>query len=322
MSSMNRIEVKVKPALDSMRLDIALVKADIGLSRRKIRAVIDIGGAYINRKRVRVASRKVFEGDVIALEYRAETLQKVKTQKFELRTEDILYEDDGVVAINKPPGLPSQATKDQAVQHVLPIVKKWYLSQKVSVPELILVHRLDKETSGVLLVAKNKEIATWLTNQFKERVVKKEYYAICRGLPAAIDFRQECYLSAIKPKLGIVVKVRSGGKPSLTEFSCTKKNTELKLSLVQCRPHTGRSHQIRVHLELCDLPILGDKRYGANSSLRLPDSLVTLAQDHHFLHATTLSFRPVPDKGLISVKAPFPPNFAAAMKVVFESDKK
>jgi len=317
VSSMKRIEVKVNPALDSVRLDIALVKADVGLSRRKIRAVIDIGGAYINRKRVRVASRKVFEGDVIVLEYSASVLQKVKAQKFQFTDKDIIYEDEGVVAINKPPGLPSQATKDQSVQHVLPILKNWYLSEKRTAPELILVHRLDKETSGVLLIAKNKEVATWLTNQFKDREVKKEYLAICRGVPAKKDFKEECYLSAIKPKLGIVSKVRSGGKPSLTEFSCLNANSKMKLSLIQCRPHTGRSHQIRVHLDLCDLPILGDKRYGANKSIKLPDAIVSLAQDHHFLHANTLVFSPSSQKKEVAVSANLPPNFETAMKSIF-----
>ncbi len=314
---MKRIEVRVDKVLDGMRLDIALVKADVGLSRRKIRAVIDIGGAYINRSRVRVASRKVREGDLLVLEYRPAMLQKVKAQTFRLRREDILYEDDGLVAINKPPGLPSQATKDQSVQHVIPILQSWYRSEKLEVPELILVHRLDKETSGVLLIAKNKEIATWLTDGFKERTTKKKYLAICRGIPNANKFREECYLSAIKPKLGIVAKVRSGGKQSLTEFNCQNKNPELDLSLIECRPHTGRSHQIRVHLDLNSLPILGDKRYGAQKRSKLPDDVLSLAQEHHFLHAHSLGFRPSSNQKMIEVKAALPPNFSAIMKLVF-----
>jgi RluA family pseudouridine synthase len=215
-----------------------------------------------------------------------------------------------VIAINKPPGLPSQATKDQSVLHVLPCLEKILKEKGGKKRKLVLVHRLDKETSGILLIADGNERATWLTDQFRDRSVEKIYWAICHGIPKADEFAESAPLTPIDQRTGDVRAVRSGGKPAVTEFRTLAVNKELGLSLIECRPKTGRSHQLRVHLDINGLPIVGDKRYGgAHAKKPLPPALAELTQAHHMLHAARLSFQPAPDAARATLNAAPPERF-------------
>jgi RluA family pseudouridine synthase len=296
------------------RLDVFLVAAELGLSRRKIRQVIDIGGVYVNRKRVRVASRQVCRGDKVRVEYSEVTLKKIRAEEPPLTPESLIFEGKGIVAINKPPGLPSQATKDQSVLHVVPSVEALFKTMGRPKTSFTLVHRLDKETSGVILVATSKTRATWLTDQFRERTVKKTYLALCYGLAKAKTFTERAYLSEIDKRTGDVKVVRAGGRSAVTHFRVLSQNKELGISLVACYPETGRSHQIRVHLQMNGLPIIGDKRYTAASRATLPQELAELASLHHFLHAYALSFPPAEGAEDIQLTASLPPRFEAFMK--------
>lgn len=285
------------------------------LSRRKLRAVIDAGGVYVNSKRVRIASREVVRGDKIKVEYSEEALKAIKRQEFKLTAKDILLDADGVVAIDKPPGLASQATKDQSVLHVIPVLNAFFKETSVKPANLVLVHRLDKETSGVLLLATNNERATFLTGQFRARHVKKVYWAICHGRPKEPEFIERAFLSEIDKKTGHVRIVRSGGRSAETHFRLLAVNKELGVSLMECRPETGRSHQIRVHLEHNGLPIVGDKRYGKAAPRSLPGTLAELASVHHFLHARSLTFIPAPGAEPRRLEAPLPERFARFLEL-------
>lgn len=296
---------------DGKRLDVFLSEAGLNLSKRKIKSIIDVGGVYINQKRVRIASHILRRGDKVRIQYSDETL-RLRSQKPEaLRDEDILYDRDGVIAINKPPGLPSQATMDQAVVHVIPLLESYLKSRGDDRGPLVLVHRLDKETTGVILVAVGAERATWLTEQFRERRVKKTYFAICHGLSKRDSFTETAPLTEIDRKTGNVRAVHVGGRSAVTHFKVLSYNPSLKLSLMECRPETGRSHQIRVHLDINGLPIVGDKRYGGKQVRPLPQDLMTLSSEHHFLHARALEFVPAPGREVVRIEAPFPKNFAS-----------
>ena len=303
---MKKIEVTIGAINDGMRLDLALVAADTGLSRRKIRAIIDVGGCYVNRKRIRVASRAVAKGDRVQLEYSDTGLSQAKKSTFVLTDADILFEDDQIVAINKPPGLPTQAMRTQAIMHVETCLKQYYKSKSLPIPPLSLVHRLDKDTSGVLLVAKNKKSAENLMAAFRDRHVRKTYLAIARNIPPNNRFRVECKLSPIDQRTGMV-REDPRGKSSLTDFKVVAADREANLALIACFPVTGRSHQLRVHLANVNSPILGDKRYGGEVLGRaVPTPLLEMAADHHFLHALALQIPGYDRNQDLEICAPLP----------------
>lgn len=292
------------------RLDVFLTSVLPDLSRRRIRSVIDVGGVYVNSKRIRIASRVVTKGDLVRFEYSEAALKTRSQGDLSLDASVILFDQWGVIAINKPPGLPSQATKDQAVRHVVPCLEKLLKDRGDTRNKLILVHRLDKETSGVLLVASSSVVATWLTDQFRQRQVKKIYLAVCRGRAKKPQFVETAPLSPIDRRTGDVRPVRAGGKAAVTHFKVLDTNDSLGLSLVECRPETGRSHQIRVHLAMNGLPIVGDKRYGGPVP-SWSTELRELTQVHHFLHAAALEVVPGQGRAAVRLAAPLPPRMAA-----------
>jgi 23S rRNA pseudouridine1911/1915/1917 synthase len=322
---MKTFKIMVTPAMSGMRLDVALVTAELGLSRRKIRAVIDAGGVYVNGRRIRIASRTVNRGDEIRVEYNEQGLRTLKLARPEFAAADILYDDLDIVAVNKPPGMPAQATKDQSLMHVATCLAAFDKARGASRRPYVLVHRLDKETSGVMLLATTNERATWLTDLFRDRKVGKTYWAVCHGIPAEREFSVRCHLSDIDKKTGDVRPVRSGGRLAVTAFRVLAAHAELQVSLVECRPETGRSHQIRVHLDMSGVPIVGDKRYGVKQRRRygadeggsadgplaaLRTSLAELATVHHFLHAARLRLTPAPGHEPLELKAPMPDRMA------------
>ena len=272
----------------------------------------------MNNKRMHIASRQVRGGDKVRVEYHLEALSKAKQKHFELLDSDILFDAHNVIAINKPPGLPSQATRDQDVMHAEVCLSHWLKKNNRPSEKLILLHRLDKETSGVLLFATLGNTATWISEQFRERELGKNYLALCYGLPANDTFIEECYLSEIDKKSGLVSVVRSGGKSSKTKFTVLKRNKSLGISFIECRPETGRSHQIRVHLEHAGHGILGDKRYGLNQRIHLPQETENIIAQHHMLHAQALKFTPAPGLPPVEVIAKAPDGFLKIQSKLFE----
>ena len=313
--AITRKDFVVNASQSEMRIDLFLAAMFPELSRRKVRQILDVGGCYVNNKRMHIASRQVRAGDKVRIEFSLDGLKKSRQKSFELSNADILYDDHHVIAINKPPGLPSQATRDQDIMHAEVCVREWLKKNSRKPEKLILLHRLDKETSGVLLFATNANTATWITDQFRQRKLSKTYWAICRGIPKSKRFEQECYLSEIDKKTGMVRPVNSGGKSSRTTFEERARIVREGLSWVICHPETGRSHQIRVHLEMMGLPILGDKRYGHQVKSNYPDEIESRAAMHHMLHARALEFSPAPGVDPVMIEAGPPQSFAEILKV-------
>ena len=257
-----------------LRIDKALVETFPQLSRRTIRRCLDNGSVYINNKRIRVASRLVFSGD------RAELHLPQFFSVPQLTDDDILYRDSTVVVVNKPAGLVSQATRTSANDHLLA-----QLNRLLGVTGKI-VHRLDRETSGVMIVALNNRAALELGQQFRQRTIVKQYLALCYGLPPWQQHEERCYLSAIDKNLGTVrVVPRQHGKLAITNFTRLASSTTDRVSLIQCQPITGRSHQLRAQLYHLGLPVIGDKKYGTEAR-----SVFLQIDDCHLLHAQRLTF--------------------------------
>lgn len=230
----------------------------------------------------------------------------------------IIYEDNDIVAINKPPFIASLHERfDSNVQSIIQLVKDVN-------PEYALCHRLDRETSGVMLVAKNADAYRDLAIQFEKRTVKKIYHAVVSAsvalenlvvdLPLFTDSKRRVQIS------------KKSGKPSLTIFNTIKQYKHF--SLLACEPQTGRLHQIRVHAASQNLPLVCDELYGGKvPELSLIKRKVKYGADETnkpmmsrvALHAFSISFIS-PDKGPVAISAPYPKDFNVLIKLLDKYD--
>jgi 23S rRNA pseudouridine1911/1915/1917 synthase len=238
-------------------------------------------------------------------------LEKIETLPEAIPLE-ILFEDDDLIVINKPPGLvvhPGAGHREHTLVNAL-LNHCATLSGIGGKERPGIVHRLDKETSGCLVVAKNDATHWDLSKQFAARTVEKIYLALVAGkLPKAAG--------VIEGKIGRhpVHRKRMSATPlrgrgAKTEYRVVRSSN--RASLIECRLHTGRTHQIRVHLHHLGHPVLGDKVYAPRLAKDFPRQM---------LHAWKLGFRhPRTEEGK-SFEAPLPDDFAAAIKLTIESQQ-
>ena len=210
----------------------------------------------------------------------------------------VLYEDEEVLAVDKPAGMPvhpsGRHVADTLIQRVHARFRAGHDGLRLPVR---LCHRLDLETSGIVLVAKGDRTHAELMRQFENREVEKEYLALVRGVPEADGGTVELAIgqsrtSAVHLKMACV----ADGQPARTTWRVLERRADC--ALVLCRPHTGRQHQIRLHLEAIGHPLVGDKLYGQDEEVFLraardeltPQDLELLELDRHALHNHRLSF--------------------------------
>ncbi len=227
----------------------------------------------------------------------------------------VLYEDDDLIVIDKPPGL--VVNKAHSVQG--PTVQDW-VEKKINIytdeshvypmddfySRAGIVHRIDKETSGILLIAKNPHAFYSLQKQFKERSVKKTYIALVHGALVGEGIIQAPVgrLPWNRKRFGIL----SEGKPSVTRYTCIKQfisksdEKDQKLSLVELSPETGRTHQIRVHMKYINHPVVGDPLYAGRKVSRRD----RLWAPRVMLHAWKISFHHPTSGAQLNVVAPIP----------------
>jgi RluA family pseudouridine synthase len=271
---------------NSLRLDDAIVALCPGVSKSEARRIIDRGGCTLNVALVRVASRSVKAGDVIEIG----VMVTGRFQELHLPPKALLYEDGELIAVNKPAGINSQRTPYQLKGTLEYWVSEYFKAQGNSEPARV-VHRLDRGTSGTMIFPKNRQAAAWLSKQFQEGLVDKLYLALVSGHPDQESWTVDAPVGKIaSARYGIV----EAGKPSQTEFRTVA--TSGDLTLVEARPLTGRTHQIRVHLESVGLPILGDATYGGQSAGRM------------MLHCSEMTFQNSKKVGIIA-KAPLDGEF-------------
>lgn len=260
-------------------------------SARHLKRVIERNGCRINGRTERFASTVLGQGDHVTLEVE----QALPPKTNDPEPQRILFEDDSLFVYDKPAGV---SCDDKGILFVL---------KKIN-PSLQLIHRLDRETTGVLLLAKQQKVFENLVKQFKALQVHKKYLAIVDGKVGSNKGVIENYLGKKKAFAGQTLwgSVNpSEGLKALTEWKCLERGKTA--SLLSCTPKTGRTHQIRVHLAEMGHPILGDFQYGRHfqSSYR-PSRILLHAEEIAFLHPAT-------GKPLV-FSAPLPKDFNQAIQ--------
>ncbi len=204
----------------------------------------------------------------------------------------VLFDQDGLLAVDKPPGLPVHPTRDPLRPSVLGLLQRRDPTQQIG-----LVHRLDVETSGVLLLARNKTLEAELGRAFAERRVHKTYVAVCEGKWAAtLPHTVHNYLKPQKARgRERMTSVRSGGEVARSQIVAAQNNRSVCAVVIQ--PETGRRHQIRAHLSGLGLPLAGDGLYGAQGQPPAPRIL---------LHAWQIELDHPRTGAVLRIQSPFP----------------
>jgi 23S rRNA pseudouridine1911/1915/1917 synthase len=291
--------ITIKKEEAGQRLDSLLAQHYAGLhSRTYFQNLIDEGFVLLNGEQIKKRV-KPQEGDELEVNF---VLTKENTS---LTAEniplDIIYEDDDLLIVNKPPGMvvhPATGNWSGTFVNALLYHCKTTLPENESLRPGI-VHRLDKDTSGLLIAAKTTRAHQGLINLFSQRKIYKEYLAICSGNPGVMVVDAPIGRHPVHRQSMTVVD--EGGREAITRFeTITHKEN---ISLVRAIPQTGRTHQIRVHLKYRGFPVVGDAMYGSSSVNK------KYGESRHLLHAYKLKFdHPVTHKQ-ISVVAPPPKDF-------------
>jgi 23S rRNA pseudouridine1911/1915/1917 synthase len=249
-----------------IRLDAFLKERYRRRSREMLKRAIDSGAIALQRNqsphltvgRLK-ASTQLIAGDEVMV------VSERKPEPPVCFDYKVLYEDDTLFVIEKPANLPVHPAGRYFFNTLLVHLRTQAHSQPLKAErEFFLVHRIDKETSGILVLAKERSVCADLTRQFAERSTEKRYYAVVRGVPSLPEFEvnlamRRSTVSRVELKMTTAPE-DDGGLPAQTKFSVV--STHGDFALVECRPKTGRQHQIRVHLESAGHPIVGDKLYG------------------------------------------------------------
>ena len=297
-----------------IRLDKVLLKKFNGLGFIKIQKLIRVGFFKVNNKKVK-ANYKVNAYDKIQYSNKSineneskfkkdiyDILIKYKKQIADIK-KNIIFEDNFLLVINKPYGIPVQGGNkvNFNIDLILPL-----LTEDNSL--LRLVHRIDKNTSGILVLAKSKKVAQNITMLFKENKIKKKYLTIVEGkLTKRIG---KISLPITKKKiLGIEKMVVDPNSKEKAETSYKVVDCKKGLSLLEVYPKTGRKHQIRVHLQSINHPILGDKKYN-----KINNDYQEVSSKKMHLHANEIQF--VSNNSKYFIKAPLPNFFKETIKKI------
>ena len=303
--SIRKLSFVAAAAHAEKRLDAALAEwlpAALGrpVSRSKVRKLIMAGAVLVNGRRTRLASMALKAGVTVEAHVDSVKLFEDLTSRdktFELMPDRVLFEDDDLIVVDKPPGLPSQPTLDEARDNLLAAVTRFLEKRDGHKPYVGVHQRLDRDTSGVVLFTKSRHVNAAVADAFSQHKVVKVYQALTVAGSSKREWSIRNYIGKVsaKAKRAKYGAVQSDGELAETSFRLIEKHP--RGNWIEAVPKTGRTHQIRVHLAECGLSILGDDLYGTKGTGRL------------MLHAGELRL-PHPVSGIeISVKSPLPADF-------------
>ena len=320
---LEQVRVLIDARTAGQRLDLALAAILTWRSRSSIVRMIDKGMVRLEG-RVVPPSRKVRVGDTIEVDVPQDPVPQPRTdENFEL---PILFEDQWMIAVDKPPGMAVHPSGRHLTGTLIDELHRRYRRPEDPEHDVVprLLHRIDLETSGVVAVGLDEHFHHQVRKQFEDRLVQKGYLAVVHGCPDKLEGRIDF---GIRPDKGSAVRLKLTtcepglGQSAITNYRVVRSNGQF--SLVEVRPETGRTHQIRVHMQAIGCPLVGDKLYGADEQLflhgiagELSDAdREALVLDRHALHSHTLTFfHPCRDRE-VTIEAPLPREFAKLVPV-------
>ena len=250
---------------NKVRLDKYLAYKLKNFTRTHIKRIILSENVHINDKIIPFPSQKLRIGDQIKLSIIENKKKHIKSQKIKI---DIVYEDKDLIIVNKPSGMvvhPGAGNKDGTLVNGLLHLYNENLSNINGSSRPGIVHRIDKDTSGLIVVAKNNFSHAKLSEQFSRHTIKRKYIALIWGVVRPLNGRVTTLLSRNKKNRQLMSVSEVRGKKAITNYKTLKVygSKEIpKISLVECSLETGRTHQIRVHLSYKGNGLVGDKKYG------------------------------------------------------------
>lgn len=293
---------EVEAADKGQRIDKYLA-ANSALTRSRIQMLIAEGGVLVNGATTR-SNYKVNGGDVIEVEYQELTAADVEAQPIPL---DVRYEDADVIVVNKPRGMvvhPSAGNQRDTLVNAL-LYHCRDLSGINGILRPGIVHRIDKDTTGLIIAAKNDAAHLDLSKQLQSKSVSRRYYALVHGTFAHDHGTIDAPIGRDESDRQKMCVTDKNSKDARTHFRVVERFA--RYTLVECRLETGRTHQIRVHMRYIDHPIVGDEKYGYRKTMKTGGQL---------LHAHELTFVHPRTKETIVVQAPLPADFAAVLETL------
>ena len=275
--------IKVSKDLENTRLDKALSLLLEDVSRSKIQEHLDNGLILVNSKKEK-SSYKLRENDEITVEDFPVKSLEVEAEDIPL---DIVYEDDDVIVINKPKGLvvhPGAGNEEHTLANAL----KFHSDSLSTINGEYrpgIVHRIDKDTAGLLIVAKNDAAHAFLSNQLSDHTLGRKYYALVLGVIKENEGKVIAPIGRDKKYRQKMAVDMMHGKDAETSFKIIERFKDS--TLVECILKTGRTHQIRVHMDYIGHPVIGDPIYGKGNRTFYDDGQLLFAHEIHFIHPVT-----------------------------------
>ena len=317
-------EFTVKPRMAGKRIDAYLASRYPDYSRSVMQKVIDARAVHVNGQPVK-ASYKVREGDVIRAWLPELSDDAAAPEDIPLT---VVYEDAAFTVVNKPAGMVTHPAKGHWTGTLVNALQFHYdtLSTIAGENRPGIVHRLDRDTTGLLLVAKDDRAHRLLAAQFEQRTIHKEYLALVSGVPDRdSDYIEKTigFHPTNREKMAIR-RPEDGGKEAVTFYEVVERFQGF--ALVRCKPQTGRTHQIRVHLTHIGHPILADKAYSGRDRFTLGDLLgrpegpeaATVLLDRQALHAHTLTLVHPLTRQPLTFTAELPADMARTLELLRE----
>ena len=293
--------IKIKPEDDGMRLNRWFLREYPALSLSRLQKLLRTKQIKVEGKRAETSTR-LSAGQELRIppldNEKALPENKILSKNdADFITSLVIYKDKDIIVINKPSGLAVQGGTN-TTRHIDGMLEalKFELNEKPK-----LVHRIDKNTSGILVLARNRKSADMLTKAFREKKINKTYLALVRGCPEPKEGIIEYNLEKVGEKMEVV----EDGQKALTEIKVLD-NTGKKFDLVEAHPLTGRTHQIRAHLEAIGTPIVGDDKYFGEKRERFQQ-----IQDKLYLHAYKIDLSDIYNKKTV-ITADLPKHFIEA----------
>ena len=318
----------VKESENNLRVDVLINKREELISRTRIKNLILKEQLKLNNKVIKSPSKKVNVGDKLDLVIPKPKEASLKPYNFKLK---IIHEDEDLIVINKPAGIimhPGAGNFDQTIVNALIHYDKNSLSTIGDELRPGIVHRIDKNTSGLVVIAKNNETHENLSKQFNDHTITRVYQLLIWGKIKPSSGKIDTFITRSSKNRQLMEVSNSKGKRAITNYKTLEvfeNNKTPTLSLVECKLETGRTHQIRVHMTYLGNSIVGDDKYKKkykkvkNINLKLEELITKL--NRQFLHAKTLGFiHPKTNKEMI-FSSILPEDLNNLLKMLKNTDK-